>query len=88
MIQDQRVATSYAIEALRIFDHLHFRVLMEGALGAKKGKSMSRGKKPSAQASETLTLKKPTAISGKPAWFPSYYKQGSDQEADRLLFSQ
>jgi hypothetical protein len=88
MIQDQRVATSYAIEALRIFDHLHFRVRMEGALGAKKGKSTSKGKKPSAQASEALTLKKPTAISGKPAWFPSYYKQGSDQEADRLLFSQ
>ncbi len=31
MIEDQRVATSYAIEALRIFDHLHFRSKMQGA---------------------------------------------------------
>jgi len=31
MIEDQRVATSYAIEALRIFDHLHFRSKMQSA---------------------------------------------------------
>ena len=31
MIEDQRVATSYALEALRIFDHLHFRSAMQGA---------------------------------------------------------
>ena len=31
MIEDQRVATSYAIEALRIFDHLHFRSDMQSA---------------------------------------------------------
>jgi phosphatidylserine/phosphatidylglycerophosphate/cardiolipin synthase-like enzyme len=31
MIEDQRVATSYAIEALRIFDHLHFRSNMQSA---------------------------------------------------------
>jgi len=31
MIEDQRVATSYAIEALRIFDHLHFRAAMQGS---------------------------------------------------------
>ena len=30
-IQDQRVATSYAIEAIRIFDHLQFRTNMKGA---------------------------------------------------------
>ena len=31
MIADQRVAASYAIEALRVFDHLHFRADMESA---------------------------------------------------------
>jgi hypothetical protein len=31
MIADRRVATSYAIEALRVVDHLHFRVRMEEA---------------------------------------------------------
>lgn len=87
MIQDQRVATSYAIEALRVFDHLHFRVRMEDALGAKQGKSGTKGKNSIAQANEALTLQKPTAISGKPAWFAGYYKDGSDNQADRLLFS-
>ncbi len=31
MIEDSRVATAYAIEALRIFDHLHFRSNMQAA---------------------------------------------------------
>jgi hypothetical protein len=25
MIEDPKIATAYAIEALRVFDHLHFR---------------------------------------------------------------
>ena len=33
-----------------------------------------------------LTLKKPTAISGKPAWFADYYKPGTQRERDRKLF--
>ncbi len=33
MIEDPMVATSYAIEALRIFDHLHFRVQDAGCIG-------------------------------------------------------
>ena len=38
MIEDPRVATSYAIEALRVFDHLHFRTVMSDALaGTSKG---------------------------------------------------
>jgi hypothetical protein len=28
MIEDQKIATSYAIEAIRIFDHLQFRSRM------------------------------------------------------------
>lgn len=31
MIEDGRVATAYAVEALRIFDHFHFRVAMKEA---------------------------------------------------------
>jgi hypothetical protein len=71
MIEDQRVATSFAIEALRVFDHLQFRSRMQAAKG---------------QAS-ALTLAKPTALSGQPAWFERYYVEGSQMERDRLLFS-
>ncbi len=85
MIQDQRVATSYAIEALRIFDHLHFRVRMQSALGTPK--AAGKTKKTAAQATKELTLQKPTAISGQPSWFAGFYKKGSDKEADRKLFS-
>ena len=73
MIEDPRVATSYAIEALRIFDHLEFRTKMQQALPAKD--------------SGALTLQKPTAISGRPAWFEKFYVAGSQLENDRKLFS-
>lgn len=72
-IEDPRVATSYAIEAIRVFDHLHFRSNMEEASTTKDN--------------NILTLQKPTAISGKPAWFEDYYIAGSQKEKDRLLFS-
>jgi phosphatidylserine/phosphatidylglycerophosphate/cardiolipin synthase-like enzyme len=39
MIQDPRVATSYAIEALRVFDHLHFRTVMSDAFAGKPAKA-------------------------------------------------
>jgi hypothetical protein len=123
MIEDPRVATSYAIEALRVFDHLHFRTVMSDAFagtnkagGAKtarggaakaktaKKRSAKKGKaaktaKPAAPSPDTasppskaaatadLTLKKPTVISGKPAWFTDFYKVGTQQEHDRKLFS-
>ena len=74
MIEDPRVATAYAIEALRVFDHLHFRSRMEDALVRKK-------------AGDPLTLAKPTAISGKPPWFAEAYVPGGAAEADRRLFS-
>jgi phosphatidylserine/phosphatidylglycerophosphate/cardiolipin synthase-like enzyme len=85
VIQDQKVATSYAIEALRIFDHLHFRVRMQNALAGKKGKVDSG--KTAKQKLDELTLQKPSKFSGKPAWFDQFYKNGSQAEADRLLFS-
>jgi hypothetical protein len=69
-IEDTRVATSYAIQAVLIFDHLQFRTKMKAATSPK-----------------TLTLAKPTAISGMPAWFTRFYVAGSHDEQDRMLFS-
>jgi phosphatidylserine/phosphatidylglycerophosphate/cardiolipin synthase-like enzyme len=83
MIEDPRVATSYAIEALRIFDHLHFRAQMQDVLPKNKKSTSTKSAKPSG----ALTLQKPTAISGKPAWFEKYYQEGSQAENDRKLFS-
>jgi phosphatidylserine/phosphatidylglycerophosphate/cardiolipin synthase-like enzyme len=82
MIEDRKVAIGYAIEALRIFDHLHFRSRMKDALKGKK-KSAETDKK----AVEKLSLRKPKAISGKEAWFEEYYVEGSQKEKDRKLFS-
>jgi len=78
MIQDPVVATAYAIEAVRLFDHLHFRSKMSEA------KVKPKGAKP-AEATP-LTLAKPTALSGKPAWFERYYAVDSQYLHDRLLF--
>jgi hypothetical protein len=77
LIEDRRIAVAYAIEALRVFDHLHFRDRMKAAAetpppGAKR---------------DPLTLRKPTALSGKPAWFEEYYAPGSQRERDRMLFA-
>jgi phosphatidylserine/phosphatidylglycerophosphate/cardiolipin synthase-like enzyme len=72
MIEDRRIATGYAIEALRVFDHLHFR---------------SRMKKAASNTKETLALRLPRAISGKPAWFEPYYVPHSQKQRDRELFA-
>ena len=81
MIEDRKIATAYAIEAVRVFDHLHFRNRMRNALG-KKGEKAKKSKAPPA-----ITLQKPKAISGKDPWFTRFYKPGSQAERDRLLFS-
>jgi PLD-like domain len=73
LIEDPKVATSYAIEALRVFDHLHFRFKMQDA--KDKGSV------------DALVLEKPTAASGKPAWFEKFYVPGSQAESDRKLFA-
>jgi phosphatidylserine/phosphatidylglycerophosphate/cardiolipin synthase-like enzyme len=78
MVEDRKVATSYAIEALRVFDHLHFPSRMKDA---------SKSKKKDAEPNDTLTLAKPKAISGKNAWFEEFYLAGSQKERDRKLFS-
>jgi phosphatidylserine/phosphatidylglycerophosphate/cardiolipin synthase-like enzyme len=84
MIQDPAVATAYAIEAVRLFDHLHFRTKMSEAAIAPTG-SAPAGSTPAAHA--PLALAKPTALSGKPAWFQRFYKADSQDERDRLLFA-
>ncbi len=81
MIEDRKVATVYAIEALRLFDHLHFRSRMSDALKDKKKKKNEKKVK------DKLILHKPTAISHEPAWFEEYYVAGSQREGDRKLFS-
>ena len=87
LIEDQKVATSYAIEAIRVFDHLHFRSVMKDALGAKKP-AKKTAVATDAPKDDALTLKKPTAISGKKnTWFDRYYVAASQLEKDRTLFS-
>ena len=36
LIRDRRIAVSYTVEALRIFDHYHFRVIQHDATKAKR----------------------------------------------------
>ncbi|MBA8899508.1 phospholipase D-like domain-containing protein [Phyllobacterium sp. P30BS-XVII] len=73
IIEDQRVATAFAIEALRMFDHLNFRNRMQVEIATQPKK---------------ITLKKPKAISGEAnAWFDKFYVAGSQRERDRLTFS-
>ena len=81
LIEDQKIATSYAIEAVLVFDHLQFRDRMRDALKAKKKKKSEKTKL------AALTLKKPTAISGNPPWFEDYFIPNSLRSVDRELFS-
>ena len=76
VMEDRKVATAYAIEAVRVFDHLHFRNRMNETFNKKKGKNP-----------EPITLRKPTAISGKPTWFGKYYGSEGQAFRDRKLFS-
>lgn len=75
MIEDRKIAIAYALEALRVFDHLHFRSTMQSAFGLT----------PTAKKA-ALTLRKPRAISGKAAWFESSYVADSQKMKDRRLF--
>lgn len=71
MIEDPRVATSYAIQAVLIFDHLHFAATMNSA------------KKPS----DLLLQKPIAISKAKAAWFARYYEKNSQLARDRTLFS-
>jgi phosphatidylserine/phosphatidylglycerophosphate/cardiolipin synthase-like enzyme len=57
LIRDRRVAVSYMIEALRIFDHYHFRVVQQDAKKAKK----------------KLQLAKPPRAAGETPWWEEDY---------------
>lgn len=80
LIEDRKIATAYAIEAICVFDHLQFRNRMYEA--EKAGRVAGVAAKPN-----PLTLRKPRALSGEPAWFERYYVDGSQAQRDRLLFS-
>ena len=57
LIKDRRVATSYMVEAVRLFDHYHFRVAqLEAKDKVKK-----------------LQLKKPPRENGDEAWWEKDY---------------
>ncbi|MEO8560987.1 MAG: phospholipase D-like domain-containing protein [bacterium] len=58
LITDRRIAVSYVVEALRIFDHYHFRVVQADAKKAKK----------------TLSLQKPPTHAGEKPWFAKDYE--------------
>ncbi|MBI2411990.1 MAG: phospholipase [Deltaproteobacteria bacterium] len=57
LIRDRRIAVSYTIEALRLFDHYHFRVAQQESKKAKK----------------KLQLTKPPRKPGEKAWWAEYY---------------
>jgi phosphatidylserine/phosphatidylglycerophosphate/cardiolipin synthase-like enzyme len=57
LIRDRRIAVSYVIEALRIFDHYHFRVAQEEARKARK----------------KLVLAKPPRKPGQKPWWDEDY---------------
>ena len=58
LIRDRRIAVSYMVEALRIFDHYHFRLIQQEAKKAKK----------------KLVLVKPPRKPGEMAWWVEDYK--------------
>lgn len=57
LIRDRRVAVSYVVEALRVFDHYHFRVAQQEARSAKK----------------KLLLAKPPREPGEKPWWAVHY---------------
>jgi hypothetical protein len=59
LIADRRVATAYAVEAMRMFDHYRFRTSRQGARDA----------------GTRLTLKKPPRSPGDVPWFAGDYEQ-------------
>lgn len=57
LVRDRRIVTSYTVEALRIFDHYHFRVAQQEAKEAQR----------------KLLLKRPPRAVGEQPWFEEDY---------------
>lgn len=70
-INDGRIATAYAIEALRMFDHLLFRVVMSEQEAA-------------GNAPEAIKLWKPGDAA--PPWWTPFYAADTQKLRDRVLF--
>ena len=61
VIRDRRIAVAYVVEALRIFDHYHFRVTQQEASKARK----------------RLALAKPPREPGERPWWDEHYRRAS-----------
>jgi len=57
VVRDRRIAVAYAVEALRIFDHYHFRVAQQEA----------------SEARERLMLARPPSAAGERPWWDEHY---------------
>ena len=71
MIEDAAVANMYAIEAIAVFDHFHFRKAMQQVTTAQP----------------PLTLWYPGKPSAPTAWWKAYYDLKQIQMRDRYLFA-
>jgi phosphatidylserine/phosphatidylglycerophosphate/cardiolipin synthase-like enzyme len=71
LIKDRRIAVSYMIEAVRLFDHYHFRIAQ---LDAEK-------------VHQQLHLRKPPRSAEEKAWWAEYYDEHSVKIKDRELFA-
>ena len=74
LIKDRRIAVSYMIEALRIFDHYHFRVKRKQAQEGQNGQS------------SRLQLKTPPKDQNESTWFDDDYAN-AQKTRDRELFA-
>jgi hypothetical protein len=71
MIEDAAIANMYAIEAVALFDHFHFRKVMQTVTTAQP----------------PLTLWYPGKPSASTPWWKAYYDPTQIQMRDRFLFS-
>ena len=76
LIRNRRVAVAFMVEALRIFDHYHFRVLEQSA---QKDKDAGKPRKP-------LHLRRPPRAEGEVAWWKEDYTDPR-KIRDRELFA-
>lgn len=77
LIRNKRVAVSFMVEAIRLFDHYHFRVLQQAA---DKKKAPSNGKR------VPLHLKRPPRAQGEVTWWKEDYTDPR-KIRDRELFA-